>query len=679
MRNERLGALQPPHAVLYRVSTDSQDHARQIGTVEPWLAENGIEVPERLRFNDTISRTLSKGGKIFEGIIKLVEAGKIKTLLVEKFDRFGVANVSEWFYWAYRFQVAGCQIYSISDDLIVTDEDCATQIRTFFMAEGSKEEQEKISSRSVGGKIAKLQAGQPLGQLPSWGLDKVCTDAKGETVWRLHYISRSEAIQVIYENGKQVKRLKRSGQRAMPRAAKTEKLTYIPSEDEFRVQSIKDCFRWYLSESIGAYGIAKRLNRLGRKFYNRGFTHEIVRRILRNPIYCGRYMHFRLVSATFFEKRQGRPQPVDKKIRQQVERLKKRIIRPNAPEEVVVIENFCEPLVDVATWESVQKKLNEQDAGQRKTFAPRSDDCWLQGLLVCGDCGGTLYARHARRDYACQTYVKAASCGISLMTGDKRRCYHNNVNHEEAERAVSEHLRKFKLVIDCPPSEWRKVVKDVAELHRMRDEVVAIYKEQVAFYVQTMRKSFGMDDLDDFEEPESFFEVLDSLDDDDYLNEIRQRLAKAERTRQVRARAKLDQIEKEHEVWTRALGRAASERQRAVSHQKLAELEAELLRFESQALPFMERSREAADRCLEFSRQVEEAIKTFGGSENRQKREMLDRMFSKIVVHIEHRKTKKTVRKVGVAKFEFVEKQPAAKTNDSSPSPNHESCAFVPT
>ena len=66
----------------------------------------------------------------------------------------------------------------------------------------------------------------------------------------------------------------------------------------------------------------------------------------------------------------------------------------------LVIENYCDPLIDQATWQAVQARLKSTKARQHLTGDnpqhPRRRSAWLlSGLAYCGACGSPLYGLSA--------------------------------------------------------------------------------------------------------------------------------------------------------------------------------------------------------------------------------------------------------------------------------------------
>ena len=77
------------------------------------------------------------------------------------------------------------------------------------------------------------------------------------------------------------------------------------------------------------------------------------------------------------------------------------------------------PMILPARWKKVQRIID----ANRNTGRPSTDDHLLKGLLVCGDCGATLYLQggggQRRRYYSCHNRVSAKH---QRSTKNRERC-----------------------------------------------------------------------------------------------------------------------------------------------------------------------------------------------------------------------------------------------------------------
>lgn len=146
-----------------------------------------------------------------------------------------------------------------------------------------------------------------------------------------------------------------------PFGYKMENKQLIPVKEESDI--IKQVFSWYDS-GIGMLRIAKNLNAAG-VHTHRGnkIENRTIEYWLNNPVYVGKI----------------RWTPTGK------------TSRNYHNEDSMIIDGSHEPLVDIDTWERVQKRMREQKEKYRKWYKPSdSISHWLVGLIHCGVCGGPV-------------------------------------------------------------------------------------------------------------------------------------------------------------------------------------------------------------------------------------------------------------------------------------------------
>lgn len=141
-------------------------------------------------------------------------------------------------------------------------------------------------------------------------------------------------------------------------------------------------------------------------------TDVAIRKVLRNPLYIGRY-------------------------------------RDN--------ENYCEPIIDRAQWDRVQALQNKHQ------YVPRSPDVYLfTGLIRCAECGNSMTASRTdgRAYYQC------------LMSKKYHKCVHNKMIREDALEKylienVDESLKQYKIKVKKQKRKDPAPLK--AKLERLKD------------------------------------------------------------------------------------------------------------------------------------------------------------------------------------------------------------------
>lgn len=107
---------------------------------------------------------------------------------------------------------------------------------------------------------------------------------------------------------------------------------------------------------------------------------------------------------------------------------------------VVKLEGFIQPIIDKELWERVQKRLKEN---KHNASNKAKHDYLLTGLIECESCGST-YVGHCStnsRGYSTRYYL----CGNKYRT---RTCKSKNINADEIETFVVQHLKNYLLTAD---------------------------------------------------------------------------------------------------------------------------------------------------------------------------------------------------------------------------------------
>ena len=163
----------------------------------------------------------------------------------------------------------------------------------------------------------------------------------------------------------------------------------LPDPD--RIAYVQKIFRWYL-DGLGCRQIALRLNDLGiRSKYGNPMENRTIEYILRNPVYIGK---LRWGKDGWFRRDFDNP-------------------------TILVFEGKHEPIIDLDTWEAVQRKLRES----KERYGPRQrqtspKEYFLRGMLRCSNCGGTLTYSNSG-GVQCANYNRS-SCKVSHFVSIKK-------------------------------------------------------------------------------------------------------------------------------------------------------------------------------------------------------------------------------------------------------------------
>jgi len=110
----------------------------------------------------------------------------------------------------------------------------------------------------------------------------------------------------------------------------------------------------------------------------------------------------------------------------------------------LVIENYCEPLIDMDTWLAVQRRIQEHARAKYDRLHPRrfASPYLLSGLVYCGACGSSMSANTVTHD---RGRNEAYRCSRS-----KRRagCTQGRIGRKTLETAVLTTLQDYVLLPD---------------------------------------------------------------------------------------------------------------------------------------------------------------------------------------------------------------------------------------
>jgi DNA invertase Pin-like site-specific DNA recombinase len=440
-------------AAYVRVSDDQQDTLRQYEAIHAFERRHGVAILEQHWFKDEgWARDTADRRPDFQRLMKEVESGRVKWVVVDRLDRFGTKSAKQLMAYLYRLEEAGCRLFD-AGGREWTGEDDATEITALIEGKKSAKEQREKSHRVLGGKVARARLGEWQGGPVRLGFDVVCYSREtGKELWRVAFEGRDKRLKV-YSDGR-TERF--DGRGNFPRWQEvTEVLRIAPSNDQAKVDAAVSVFDRYAKESISFTSLAHCLSSLGfRTCFGGRFQSHHIEGMLADPIYLGYYTWNRL-HAGKFGRYTGEQVVPDANYAEKVSR--------NDEADWVQSRRLFEPLVDQQTWAAVRRKLARRT---KRTNAPRSAAQYLAGLVYCANCGGRMVcgpvvrrtAKGPRKDghagerqqYFCGTYAKCCR--------EKRRnespCLRNGVFQDVLERYIDGYLeetgRRLELLTSRP-------------------------------------------------------------------------------------------------------------------------------------------------------------------------------------------------------------------------------------
>jgi len=141
----------------------------------------------------------------------------------------------------------------------------------------------------------------------------------------------------------------------------------------------------------------------------------------------------------------------------------------------LVVENYCEPLIDMVSWSAVQKRIQEHARAKVDRLHPRrsASPYVLSGLVYCGECGSSMSANTVTGGQRGRN--EAYRC-----TRSKRRagCSQGRIGRRTLEEAVLTTLRDYILLPDNlaimvemeQTSHGRREAQRILQLEGLRSE-----------------------------------------------------------------------------------------------------------------------------------------------------------------------------------------------------------------
>lgn len=446
--------LSGPGAAYIRVSDDQQDTKRQYDSAHEFEKRYGVTIPAAHWFKDEgWARDTADRRPDFQRTLKFAEEGRIKWIVVDRLDRFGAKSAKHLMGYLARLEDAGCRLFDASGKEW-TGEDHGTEISAWVEGKKSKGEQLEKSHRALTGKVARVKTGEWQGGPVRLGFDVVCyarvpgcevlPNSKLTEHWRVVFEGLHKRLKV-YPDGR-TERF--DGKGNFPRYQdQTEVLRLAPSNDPAKIDVAVSVFKRFATESISPTTLAHYLHKLGfRTAFGGPYQGHHVRSMLEDPTYIGFYTYNRKHFGKFHRFKDG----------QAVEELNYEEKQSrNDKTDWVQSHRLFDPMVDRATWDAVQKKL---EAPKRET-APRSPALYLAGLARCGNCGSKMIAGRGkslkrsgtlRFEFICGGYHKA--------TRDMERlpstCLRNGVFQDELEPFIDRYLeeagKRLELLTQSP-------------------------------------------------------------------------------------------------------------------------------------------------------------------------------------------------------------------------------------
>lgn len=458
-----------------RVSTRRQKLEHQREAVERFCEQNGIAIPPELRFEDKERRHKAEKRHDFQALLEVCRRGSLDWIIIATFDRWGVADVDEFFDFRKQLRQCGVHLWSVNDHLALTGATESDYFRVVTHAVACTAQMTEYANRNILKMVQMALAGWHASGSVPFGCDLLCcTLSDRQPLFRVHTIRRprdgTPLYRIIHSDGRE----ETSG-RMPPRDCKSTGYVLVPSIEQKRIDTVRLIYE--------LYDTAMTLPKIRRYLWSRGYGHygkpfqdNALITILQNPAYVGKPAwgkyaigHYRQV----FKKSPERPRQRKKGEAKQYYKSLEDCVFPHDP--VFPADTF----VPFPLWERVQQKFAVKR--QNKKDRPRTrnrENHPLNGRVVCPDCGMPMVTgRAGRRGKVVHYFI----CGNYAKT-QHLACRANSVPWVALDAAAGEWLKRVKAKL----GELANVKLDRDSLRSLSTHLDAAWRVLCKLFVRMM-------------------------------------------------------------------------------------------------------------------------------------------------------------------------------------------------
>ena len=203
--------------------------------------------------------------------------------------------------------------------------------------------------------------------------------------------------------------------------------------NEEEAVAIRTIFDQYVNTDMGANGIAKYLENHGIHKLTRQngktplFDAALIRRIIQNPVYCGKIAYGRRRTEKVHGTRND--------------------YRQVYKDDYLLVDGLHEALISEEVWEQAQIKVAVQAKKYEKVNAPKGEKIHLlSGLVRCPVCGAGMYGNKSikrRKDGTRYNDYLYYGCKHRTMTRGHKCDYRKQISEVKLDAAVAEVIRKL--------------------------------------------------------------------------------------------------------------------------------------------------------------------------------------------------------------------------------------------
>jgi DNA invertase Pin-like site-specific DNA recombinase len=480
-----------------RVSTPKQKLEHQREHVLRFCEANGINVPLAMRYEDKEKRHRADKRQDFQRLLATVKAGQLDWIIICSFDRWGVADVDEFFEFRRLLLNHDVQLWSVIDQMNLTGISEGDYFRIVAMAIGATRYVDQMAEKNILKMIEMAKQGWAASGNSPYGLDLVCYPIQDICkplfrVVRLKYrpylyrilwyspesrVERNAEGHVIRERLEVIK--DETTDRMPARDKKATGYRYEPTLEEGRIKSLNLAYEMY-DAGMGWADIGKALFKTGHLHYDKPFQDHALETILGNPAYIGLPAWGKIGTGAYRVLLNGGPVRVKRKSTDTV------YLRKDEDQWIQPAKPLYPALVPVDLWQRVRDRLQDRqrtnpDFGKRRTRARATHP--LNGKLICPDCQEPMVlGSYCPAEGTGKKRTRCFNCGTYRKHG-RLKCYANTIGWDRIDNALENLLATVKDRIGSLTAlngskgllqeEWLKQT----ELGRILLEILCFYME----------------------------------------------------------------------------------------------------------------------------------------------------------------------------------------------------------
>lgn len=478
-----------------RVSTPRQKLEHQRESVIRFCDDLNLIVPENMRFEDKEKRHKSAKRQEFQRLLSQVRAGALDWIIICTFDRWGVADVEEFFEFRQILRKNDVQLWSVVDGSNLTGIDEGDYYRVVSMAIGASKYVESMAEKNVLKMIEMAKQGWAATGNAAFAIDLVCYPLHDLTrplfrVVRMRYM-RPHLYRVIYYTPESRVERDASGlivgsnltvereeitERMPLRDKKATGYRFEPSIEIDRLRTVQLLYEMYDS-GMGFAQMSHSLHAQGMQRYDKPFVSHAIETILSNPVYLGEPAWGKIGVGAYRILHNGQPIKVRRKAKDPF------VLRKDESQHIRPLRPAFAPIVAPDLWRRVHDRLagrahTNPDFGKRRTRDRTSHP--LNGKLICPECrvpmvlGSSIAAKGKRRKS-----TRCFNCGTYRKSG-RLQCHSNAVPFDLLNQAIAQLLgtvaKRIDNLVDNPlktlkEAEWIKECELTAAFQQIQREL----------------------------------------------------------------------------------------------------------------------------------------------------------------------------------------------------------------